>query len=116
MQFQVKVTQASRDGGVDAVAFDPDPIRGGKIVIQTKRYTNTVGVAAVRDLYGTVVNEGATKEILVTTADYGPDAYEFAKNKPLTLLSGGNLLNLLEKHGHNVKLDIKEARKILNLK
>ncbi|HLO12683.1 MAG TPA: restriction endonuclease, partial [Pseudoneobacillus sp.] len=30
---EVKTTQASRDGGVDAVAFDPDPIRGGKIVI-----------------------------------------------------------------------------------
>ena len=38
---EVKITQASRDGGVDAVAFDPDPIRGGKIVIQAKRYTNT---------------------------------------------------------------------------
>ena len=45
---EVKVTQASSDGGVDAIAFDPDPIRGGKIVIQAKRYTNTVGVAAVR--------------------------------------------------------------------
>jgi restriction system protein len=37
---EVKVTQSSRDWGVDAVAFDPDPIRGGKIVIQAKRYTN----------------------------------------------------------------------------
>lgn len=48
---EVRVTQASRDGGVDAVAFDPDPIRGGKVVIQAKRYTRTVDVAAVRDLY-----------------------------------------------------------------
>jgi len=107
---EVKVTQASRDGGVDAVAFDPDPIRGGKIVIQAKRYTNTVGVSAVRDLYGTLMNEGATKGILVTTADYGPDAYEFAKNKPITLLNGGNLLHLLEKHGHKAKIDLKEAK------
>lgn len=110
---EVKVTQASRDGGVDAVAFDPDPIRGGKIVIQAKRYTNTVGVSAVRDLFGTLMNEGATKGILVTTADYGPDAYEFANNKPITLLNGGNLLYLLEKHGHKAKIDLKEA-KILN--
>jgi|AntAceMinimDraft_8_1070364.scaffolds.fasta_scaffold26947_1 restriction system protein len=110
---EVKVTQASRDGGVDAIAFDPDPIRGGKIVIQAKRYTNTVGVSAVRDLYGTVVNEGATKGILVTTADYGPDAYKFARGKPLTLLSGSNLLHLLEKHGHHAKIDLKEAKKIL---
>lgn len=107
---EVKVTQASRDGGVDAIAFDPDPIRGGKIVIQAKRYTNTVGVSAVRDLYGTVMNEGATKGILVTTADYGPDAYSFVKGKPLTLMNGANLLYLLEKHGHTARINIKEAR------
>lgn len=109
---EVKITQASRDGGVDAVAFDPDPIRGGKIVIQAKRYANVVGVSAVRDLYGTTMNEGATKGILVTTSDYGPDAYEFARGKPLTLLNGANLLHLLEKHGHKAKIDLKEAKKL----
>jgi len=113
---EVKVTQASRDGGVDAIAFDPDPIRGGKIVIQAKRYTNTVGVSAVRDLYGTILNEGATKGILVSTADYGPDAYDFAKGKPITLLNGSNLLHLLEKHGHHAKIDLREAKKILSEK
>jgi restriction system protein len=109
---EVKVTQSSRDGGVDAIAFDPDPIRGGKIVIQAKRYTNPVDVAAVRDLYGTVVNEGATKGILVTTSSFGPDAYRFAKDKPLTLLNGGNLLHLLAKHGHKARIDLKEAKKL----
>jgi restriction system protein len=108
---EVKVTQASRDGGVDAVAFDPDPIRGGKIVIQAKRYTNVVGVSAVRDLYGTVMNEGAIKGILVTTSHYGADAYEFAKGKPLTLLDGGNLLSLLSKHGHKARINLAEAKK-----
>lgn len=109
---EVKVTQASRDGGVDAIAFDPDPIRGGKIVIQAKRYTNTVGVAAVRDLYGTVMNEGANRGILVTTSDYGPDAYSFAREKPISLLNGANLLHLLQKHGHRAKIDIAEARRL----
>jgi restriction system protein len=109
---EVKVTQASRDGGVDAVAFDPDPIRGGKTVIQAKRYTNTVGVGAVRDLYGTVMNEGANKGILVTTSDYGPDSYEFISGKPLVLLNGANLLHMLEKHGHKARIDIQEARKL----
>jgi restriction system protein len=111
---EVKITQASRDGGVDGIAFDPDPIRGGKIVIQAKRYTNTVGVAAVRDLYGTVINEGATKGILITTSDYGPDAFDFAKGKPLTLLSGANLLHLLSKHGYRAKINIAEAREQLS--
>jgi restriction system protein len=109
---EVKITRASRDRGVDAVAFDPDPIRGGKTVIQAKRYTNTVDVAAVRDLYGTVMNEGASKGILVTTSDYGPDAYAFAQGKPLVLLSGANLLHLLQKHGHAARIDLREARQL----
>lgn len=110
---EVKITRASRDEGVDAVIFDPDPLRGGKIVIQAKRYTNVVGVAAVRDLYGTIINEGAMKGILITTTDYGPDAYKFAQDKPITLLNGNNLSHLLEKHGHKAKIDIQEAKKIL---
>jgi restriction system protein len=107
---EVKITRASRDHGVDAIAFDPDPIRGGKIVIQAKRYTNPVGVSAVRDLYGTLINEGASRGILVTTSVYGPDSYEFAKGKPITLLNGGNLLHLLEKHGHPARIDLREAK------
>jgi len=108
----VNVTRASRDGGIDAIAFDPDPVRGGKIAIQAKCYTNTVGVDAVRDLYGTVINEGAMKGILVTTSDYGADAYDFAKGKPLTLLNGANLLYLLEKHGYKAKIDLKAAKEV----
>ncbi len=100
---------------MDAIAFDPDPIRGGKIVIQAKRYTNTVGVSAVRDHYGTMMSEGATKGSLVTTSDYGRDAYEFIQGKPLTLLNGSNLLSLLEKHGHKARINIGEAKKILGI-
>ena len=107
---EVKVTQASRDGGVDAIAFDPDPIHGGKIVIQAKRYTHTVGVSAVRDLYGTVINEGANSGILITTADYGSDSFEFAKNKPIKLLNGGHLLAMLHKHGKAAHINITTAR------
>ena len=109
---EVKVTQASRDGGVDAVVFDPDPLRGGRIVIQAKRYTNTVNVSAVRDLYGTVINEGANSGILITTSDYGHDSYEFAKDKPLKLLNGGHLLSLLDKHGRKAYINIQEAKQL----
>lgn len=107
---EVRVTQASRDGGVDAVVFDPDPLRGGKIVIQAKRYTNTVPVSAIRDLYGTVINEGANSGIIITTSDYGRDSYEFAKDKPLKLLNGGHLLALLNKNGRKGYIDLSEAK------
>lgn len=107
---EVKVTQASRDRGVDAIMFDPDPLRGGKYVLQAKRYTRLVDVAAVRDLYGTVVNEGANRGILVTTSSFGPDSYEFAKDKPISLVDGPNLLAMLQKHGRNYRINLAEAR------
>ncbi|NHA14140.1 restriction endonuclease [Thioalkalivibrio sp. XN279] len=110
---EVRVTQASRDRGVDAIIFDPDPLTGGKIVIQAKRYAHTVDVSAVRDLYGTVLNEGAMKGILVTTSNYGRDAFEFANGKPLTLLNGQNLLALLEAQGYKFKIDLNAARQLL---
>ena len=106
---EVKVTRASHDRGVDAIMFDPDPLRGGKYVLQAKRYTRPVDVASVRDLYGTVVNEGANRGILVTTSSYGPDSYEFAKDKPISLVDGPNLLAMLTKHGRRYRIDLEEA-------
>lgn len=99
MGLETKLIRTAKDGGVDAVAFDIRPVLGGKVVIQAKRYKNTVGVSAVRDLYGTMLNEGANKGILVTTSGYGPDAYEFSKDKPIELIDGGGLLYLLDQVG-----------------
>lgn len=104
MGLETKLTRSSRDGGVDAVAFDTRPILGGKVVIQAKRYKDTVGVSAVRDLYGTMLNEGASKGIIVTTSKYGPDAYNFANDKPLELIDGGGLLYLLDQVGIKARI------------
>ncbi|MEI6462244.1 MAG: restriction endonuclease [bacterium] len=111
--MEVKITQSSRDLGVDAVAFDPDPLRGGKIIIQAKRYTNTVKVESVRALYGIMQDEGAMKGIIVTTSDYGPDAYKFAQGKPITLINGNNLLSLLDKYGKKARINLEDAKKVL---
>ena len=106
MGLDTRQTRASRDGGVDCVAFDSRPIFGGKVVIQAKRYKNTVGVSAVRDLFGTVQNEGASKGILVTTSGYGKASFDFARGKPLELLDGSHLLHLLKEHaGIDARID-----------
>ena len=109
MGLDTHLTQPSRDGGVDCVAYDPRPIFGGKVVIQAKRCKNTVGVSAVRDLFGTVQNEGASKGILVTTSGFGKAAFDFAAGKPLELLDGSNLLYLLSEHaGIDAKIVVPE--------
>ena len=104
MGLETKLTRSSRDGGVDAIAYDTRPVLGGKVVIQAKRYSHTVGVSAVRDLYGTMQHEGASKGIIVSTSGYGPDAYEFSKDKPLELIDGGGLLYLLEQVGEPARI------------
>jgi restriction system protein len=97
--FAVLTTDRTGDGGVDVIAEDPDPLRGGQIVVQVKRYRNTVPPSAVRDLFGVVTHRGATKGILVTTSGFGPGSHEFAHNKPLTLINGPELVDLLNRHG-----------------
>ncbi|WP_338494781.1 restriction endonuclease [Streptomyces sp. SJL17-4] len=97
--LQAVTTQRSNDGGVDVEALDPDPIRGGSILVQVKRYRNTVPPSAVRDLFGTVQSAGANKGVLVTTSGFGPGSYTFANGKPLTLISGAELVDLLHQHG-----------------
>ncbi|MCX4964068.1 restriction endonuclease [Streptomyces sp. NBC_00654] len=104
MGMQAVTTQRSNDGGVDVDALDPAPIRGGKIVVQVKRYRNTVPPTAVRDLYGTVQDAGANKGVLVTTSGFGPGSHTFANGKPLELVSGSELVDLLHRHGLSGRL------------
>ncbi|WP_055545731.1 restriction endonuclease [Streptomyces sp. NBRC 110028] len=99
MGMRAVTTRRSNDGGVDVEAVDPTPIRGGRIVVQVKRYRGTVPPTAVRDLYGTVQGSGANKGVLVTTSRFGPGSHTFAHGKPLELVSGAELVDLLHRHG-----------------
>lgn len=98
MGFDTKSFQASGDGGIDCIAYDTTPITGGKFVIQVKLYTKTVPPTHVRDLFGVVQHEGATKGILITTSGFGPTAHEFANDKPLQLIDGTGLLSLCQQY------------------
>jgi restriction system protein len=98
MGFDTKLYKASGDGGIDCIAYDPHPITGGKFIVQAKLYTRTVAPTHVRDLWGTVQHEGATKGIMITTSGYGPDSYKFAAGKPINLIDGSGLLSLCQEH------------------
>lgn len=107
--LQVMTTARTGDEGVDVVAEDADPITGGLIVIQVKRYRATVSPSVVRDLYGVVQHRGATKGILVTTSGFGPGSHEFARGKPLTLIGGAELVDLLARAGLRGQLGVGSA-------
>lgn len=102
---ELTIHDQENDELVQALAYDPDPVTGGKIVIEARRQPILVGIEAVRDLLRRVETEGARRGILLTTADIAPEAYHFASGKPLTLLSGTGLMHLLARHGIHARVD-----------
>lgn len=56
-----------------------------------------------------MINEGATKGILVTTSYFGTDSQNFVKDKPLALIDGQNLIYMMKKYGYdNVFIKLKK--------
>ncbi|GGV47408.1 hypothetical protein GCM10010495_76370 [Kitasatospora herbaricolor] len=100
MGMKVELTARSRDGGVDVRGIDTDLFRGGNVIVQVKRYRDTVTPSAVRDLYGTLQDDrAATKAVLVTTSRFGPSSHQFVAGKPIALINGAELVGLLKHHG-----------------
>ncbi|MFE6871035.1 restriction endonuclease [Kitasatospora sp. NPDC057692] len=100
MGMRVELTARSKDGGVDVRGIDTDPFRGGNVIVQVKRYRDTVTPSAVRDLFGTLQHDrDATKAVLVTTSKFGPSSHQFVSGKPITLINGSELVGLLKHHG-----------------
>lgn len=96
--FQVLVTQATSDGGIDIVATLDRPLVGGRYLVQCKRYASEslVGVQALREFYGTLVaDRTAVKGLFVTTSGFTVQAREFAKTLPIELIDGAALRALL---------------------
>lgn len=104
MGFETHKLKNSGDGGVDVIAYDHDPVRGAKYVIQAKKYTHKVQPSAVRELHGTVQHEGANKGILVTTHGFTSGCHEWANGKPLQLYDGTHLLALCRQHGIEARI------------
>jgi len=93
------VTQASRDGGVDGLAINADPILGGLCVIQAKRYSRMVGLEAVHALAGAVADKRAAKGILITTSWVGKATRDFvARNGRIEIIDGCHLKYLFKEH------------------
>ena len=93
MGLEVHVTQSSRDGGIDAVAYNKtDIVHQAEILIQAKRYSRCVSANDVRALAGSVEEKRATAGVLVTTAWVGAETKAFAaRNNRLRIIEGGEL-------------------------
>lgn len=86
------------DGGIDLILRGDDETW----LVQCKRWkTFKVGVKEVRELYGILAAERADRGIFITCGKYTQDARAFAADKPLDLVDGPALLDLV----HEVQTD-----------
>ena len=96
--FITEERNRSADGGIDIRAISEKPILKGLYIIQCKRYKKPISESIIRDLYGVVSSERANKGILITNSNFTKAAEKFAKNKPLELINGNKLVQLLEEY------------------
>jgi restriction system protein len=93
------ITQASRDEGIDVVAYNDDPIVGGLCIIQAKRCNSIVGLEAVHALAGVMEDKHAVKGVLVTTSCTGKASWDFAiRNGRIEIIEGRHLKSMLKEH------------------
>ena len=89
--YAVINTPDVKDGGIDILVRDH---WGRLAVVQCKRYSSTVGVSTVRDLFGTMIDAGAPRAYLAASGRISDDARAWAADKPIELLDGQQLVRL----------------------
>lgn len=81
------------DGGVDLELLKD----GRKAIVQCKRWNSSqVGVSPVREAYGVMIAEGAQECVFVSSGKFTRDAARFAIGKPIQLIDGKALLDLIK--------------------
>ena len=81
------------DGGIDLELRKDNE----RILVQCKQWrTWRVGVKPIRELYGVLMHEHASRAIFVTCGDYTAEAASFAVGKPIELIDGAQLLKMIE--------------------
>ena len=81
------------DGGIDLVLHG----KGQKILVQCKQWRSfKVGVKVVREMYGIMVAERADRVIVVTSGVYTQESTGFARGKPIELIDGKALVQLIK--------------------
>jgi restriction system protein len=95
MGYEPRVTQQTRDGGVDVEASREEPGARELVLIQCKRYKGTVGAPAIRELRGVVAERHANKGTVIATGGFTKAARAFASKNTLIELVDFADLNVL---------------------
>jgi restriction system protein len=91
--YRVDYAIEGKDGGIDLIMR-----RGAEtVLVQCKNwYRGWTGVPEVRELYGVLTAEHASRGVFVTSGVFSDEAIAFARAKPLDLIDGEALLDMIE--------------------
>lgn len=102
----VRVTQQSRDGGIDGFGvLRLSPFVSIKVAFQAKRYANAVSSPEIQKFRGALSGQ-ADKGVLITTGHFTRDAETEATKAgafPIELIDGERLVELFQSAGLGVK-------------
>jgi len=88
----IENNSAGPDEGIDLVLKKD----GGLVLVQCKQWKSAkVGVNIVRELLGVMTAKHATSGILITSGIFTQEAKNFAADKPIDLVEGNQLLQLI---------------------
>jgi len=90
----VQSVGGTSDHGVDLIVISD---RGEKWIVQCKRYSGSVGEPVLRDLFGTMLHEGAQRAYLITTGGITRQAQTWAEGKPMILYDGDGLVKMIRR-------------------
>ncbi|MEZ9294643.1 restriction endonuclease [Vibrio cyclitrophicus] len=81
------------DGGIDIWLTKSNELS----LVQCKHWkTRKVGVQVLREMYGVMVANNASKMIIVTSGDFTSEAVAFSLDKRLWLVNGSELVHMIE--------------------
>jgi restriction system protein len=86
--YSVRQCGGTGDEGIDLVLVTGQE----KDVVQCKRWKNDIGSPIVREFYGALMHANARHGFIITTASFSQSARDFAKGKPISLVSGAEIL------------------------
>ena len=105
--YDIELTPATRDGGKDILAQMNTPHGNILCLVEVKRHRadRPVGVALVRQLYGTLVDADATSAMLVTTSSFTSDARLFQQRHQykLALRDYGDVVHWINDYKTNIQ-------------
>jgi len=102
--FSVDVTPKSKDFGADIILTDG----AGKIVVQAKRYSKSLGIKCVQEVVSAIKHYKATNGVVITNSHFTEAAETLAKDNNIRLIDREELIEMFTAVKRKLKIKIKE--------